>query len=169
MRSLLTSVGCLAVLASAAPAAEQVDYLRDVKPILAKNCIGCHGAGKAKGKLRLDTAAMALKGGRSGAAVVPGKSGESTLIQSVTDTGDVPKMPPKGRLRADQVAVLKNWIEQGAKAPANEAAAAPGAAPVVKKGGDDDDDDKGRGDRRKRRGRDRMRREREREREKDDD
>lgn len=114
----------LAFLVLAAPswaAALPVNYLRDIKPLLAKHCFSCHGARKQKGNLRLDTAAAALQGGDSGAAIVPGKSQASPLVQSLIGGGDIPRMPPKGpRLTAAQIALLKAWIDSGAKAPLQE-------------------------------------------------
>jgi hypothetical protein len=103
-------------------AAEPVDYVRDVKPILKASCYSCHGSREQKGKLRLDTVAFALKGGRSGPALVPGKSGESLLIEKVA-LGNSPKRmppPPKTCLAEKQIDLIKTWIDQGAKAPANE-------------------------------------------------
>jgi hypothetical protein len=114
----------LLLLTPPAFAADPVDYLRDVKPILAARCSACHGPDKQRSGLRLDTAAAVLKGGNSGPAVVPGKSGSSRLIQAVTGAADVPAMPPKGpRLAAAEVERLRAWIDQGARAPAGEAAA----------------------------------------------
>jgi hypothetical protein len=115
----------LLLLTGSLCAAEPVDYRRDIKPILATHCYACHGPDKQRSGLRLDTAAAALKGGNSGPAVVPGKSDASRLIQAVTAAADVPVMPPKGpRLRPAEVERLRAWIDQGAAAPANEAAAA---------------------------------------------
>src|SRR5215475_1616385 len=107
-----------------APAAEGVDYTRDVKPILKKNCTTCHGGAKQRSGLRLDTARGALQGGNAGPAVVPGKSDTSRLIHAVTGTHNVVAMPPKGkpRLSAAEIALLKRWIDDGAHAPANEVA-----------------------------------------------
>jgi mono/diheme cytochrome c family protein len=103
-------------------AAEPVDYLRDVKPILAANCYACHGAEKQRSGLRLDTAAALLHGGNAGPAAVPGKSADSLLVKAVTGADDVKVMPPKGpRLTAAQVATLRAWIDGGARAPAGEA------------------------------------------------
>src|SRR4051795_9247049 len=86
-------------------AADTVDYTRDIKPILTKNCTTCHGAAKQRSGLRLDTAKAALEGGNSGPVVVAGKSAASRLIHAVTGTQDAPKMPPKGaRLDATQIA-----------------------------------------------------------------
>jgi mono/diheme cytochrome c family protein len=133
--------------------------VRDVKPILAARCYSCHGGGKQRGGLRLDTAAAILKGGDAGPAVVPGKSGDSPLFLCLTPGNDVRRMPPKGPgLDAAQIAVLKSWIDAGAKAPAKEAAAAANG------GGDERD----RRFRRFRREREREEREEHRRRERDD-
>ncbi len=107
-------------------AGEPVDYLRDIKPILARNCYGCHGPDQQRSGLRLDTAAAALKGGDSGKVIVPGQSGASKLIKAVSGIDDVVVMPLKGEpLSAKQIALLKSWIDEGAKAPKGEAAAKP--------------------------------------------
>jgi hypothetical protein len=87
MKVLLPSLLSFAFLANALTAAEPVDYLRDVKPILAKNCFACHGARKQRSGLRLDTAAAMHQGGNSGSALVPGQSNASRLIQAVTGAG----------------------------------------------------------------------------------
>jgi hypothetical protein len=119
-RLLLASAAALLSL-SPALAAEPVDYLRDVKPILRERCYACHGALKQKAKLRLDTAALAMTGGRTGPAVEPGKSAASLLLERVSDPDDRRRMPPEGKpLTTEQVALLKAWIEQGAKAPQDE-------------------------------------------------
>src|SRR5437899_2105746 len=112
--SLATPVCC---------ADEPVDYLSDVKPLLAQHCNGCHGAKMQKAKLRLDTAALARKGGASGPAIVAGKADESLLIQALKGTNDVTQMPyKKPPLPQGQVRLLTAWINQGAKAPADEVA-----------------------------------------------
>src|SRR5262249_43055438 len=105
--------------APAARAADQADYLRDVKPILSARCYPCHGALRQKAKLRLDTGALIRKGGRSGPAVVPGKSAASLLIDAVTGK-DRARMPPEDEgpaLSERQIALLKAWIDRGANAP----------------------------------------------------
>ena len=113
---------CLALTSgSAVLAADAVDYTRDIKPILTKNCTSCHGAAKQRSGLRLDSARGALQGGDAGPAIVPGKSGDSRLLRAVSGVKDIPVMPPKGpRLKAQEVALLKRWIDEGAKAPAVE-------------------------------------------------
>jgi mono/diheme cytochrome c family protein len=119
----------IALIALAGPtlAAPAVDYFRDIKPILTTTCVKCHGADQQKGGLRLDTTAAALKGGEKGPAIKPGKSAESLLIQVVEGThADIARMPYKKSPLSDaQIALLKAWIAQGAKAPADEKPAAP--------------------------------------------
>jgi hypothetical protein len=97
-----------------------VDYLREVKPILAARCTSCHGAIRQKASLRLDTAELMRRGGDSGPAVVPGKSNESLLIDRVTGAQGLDRMPPESEgvaLGAGEIALLRAWIDQGAKAP----------------------------------------------------
>jgi mono/diheme cytochrome c family protein len=103
-----------AEIAAADP--KPVDFVDDVLPIVQKHCFSCHGEDKQESGLRLDLKKDALKGGDSGAVIVPGKSGHSRLIDLVSGK-DGELMPPadKGeRLTAAQIAVLKNWIDQGA-------------------------------------------------------
>lgn len=98
----------------------QIDFTRDVRPILSEHCFRCHGpdAGRRKGKLRLDTSdgarAIAGSGER---AIVPGKPDESELIRRVNSDDPEERMPPphtKKRLSPAQIAALKAWVEQGA-------------------------------------------------------
>src|SRR5262245_1285859 len=114
--TLLLSVG-------ASLADRPVEYLRDVKPILAARCYACHGALQQKAKLRLDAAALMVQGGRSGPAIAPGKSSASLLIQHVSAADGASRMPPESEgegLKDAQIALLKAWIDQGAKAPADD-------------------------------------------------
>ena len=104
--------------ASAAP----VDYVREVKPLLAEACNKCHGASQQKGDLRLDTAVFALKGGKAGPSFKSGNAADSLLIQVIEGRhDDIERMPyKKPPMSAAQIALLKAWIDQGAKAPADE-------------------------------------------------
>ncbi len=116
----LLVVGLLALPVSLR-AAEPVDYVRDIKPLLKSRCYACHGALKQNAKLRLDTAAALRKGGKHGPALQPGDAARSLLLERITATEETERMPPQGTpLTAQQIALLKTWIEQGAKAPANE-------------------------------------------------
>ena len=114
--AVLTSV----VLHSAARAAE-VDFNRDIRPILAANCLKCHGIddGARKSKLRLDVRETATGAAKSGKrAIVPGQPDRSELVRRVfaQDADDV--MPPASAhlvLGDHQKQVLRDWIAQGAK------------------------------------------------------
>ncbi len=95
-----------------------VDFVRDVRPILQRACLRCHGPEKQKGEYRLDLRQVALKGGESYAPnIIPGKSVDSPLIRFVSGGGDL-VMPPEGeRLSTADVSTLRTWIDQGAKWP----------------------------------------------------
>ena len=109
------------LMASASHAANDVDYLRDIKPILKSRCFACHGALKQEAALRLDTALLILKGGESGPAISRGKSVDSYLMERVSAEDVSDRMPPEGEpLTDEQIALLKAWIDQGADAPRGE-------------------------------------------------
>lgn len=121
MRTTRAALAAILMLNSGlALAAGPIDYQRDVKPILAGRCYACHGALQQKGKLRVDAVALMIQGGRSGPAVSPGKSAESLLIQHVTAAAGARRMPPESEgegLKQREIALLRTWIDQGAKAP----------------------------------------------------
>ena len=104
-------------------ASEPVDYVRQIKPLLAARCFSCHGALKQESGLRVDTAAAMRTGGDSGPAAVPGKSGESLMVARCADLDPATRMPPENEaspLDAEQLALLRAWIDQGAAGPADE-------------------------------------------------
>jgi len=116
---------CLLLCCIARPlvAADAIDYARDIRPILAAHCIKCHGPDDQRSGLRLDAVSTAVEGGNSGAAIVPGKSDESLLVKAITGADDVSAMPPEDagpRLSAEQVAIVRRWIDEGAPAPADD-------------------------------------------------
>jgi hypothetical protein len=122
MRGLLTiAVGA----AFAQSPADRFEML--VRPVIVKNCFPCHAA-STMGGLRLDSRDAILKGGKSGAAVVPGKPEQSLLIQAVAQTHARLKMPPGGKLSDADVAALTNWVREGAEFPAAKVPAT--AAPI---------------------------------------
>ncbi len=119
----------LAILPMVGVAAEgsPVDYASQVKPILTRHCVSCHGATKPKGGLRLDTAAAALLGGDSGPVVLAGRGEESPIVAAVRGKGDIERMPLKRPPLPDaEIKLLRDWIDQGPKAIAGER---PGIAP----------------------------------------
>jgi cytochrome c553 len=117
----LLSIACLALSGGNLLADEGLDFASDVQPILAAHCYECHGAETQESGLRLDRTDMRMLGGNSGAAIVPGKSGESLLIKAVRGTDGAAKMPPEDPpLSAEEIAVLVRWIDAGATAPPDE-------------------------------------------------
>lgn len=107
---------------SAIASEEKVDYVRDVKSLFKSRCYACHGALKQEGGLRLDTVADAIKGGESGRAIKEGDPKSSYLIERIADSDESSRMPQEGSpLSAEEIAKIKKWIEQGAKAPTNDA------------------------------------------------
>ncbi len=96
------------------PATRKVDFIKDIQPILEASCIKCHGRGQAKGGFRMDTRETFLAAADSGPAAIPGKSAESYLIELVMGFDPDTVMPQKGsKLKPDQIALLRAWIDQG--------------------------------------------------------
>ncbi|MEO8493538.1 MAG: PSD1 and planctomycete cytochrome C domain-containing protein [Planctomycetota bacterium] len=117
---LVASLLCLAFLTDRANAAD-VDYLREVKPILHERCFACHGALKQEASLRLDTGLLIRQGGDSGAAIEPGQSTASLLVARVAAASEDERMPPEGKpLTPEQIELLKRWIDGGAVSPTDE-------------------------------------------------
>ncbi|MDB4453844.1 DUF1553 domain-containing protein [bacterium] len=110
-----------ALLAVASAASSQgalgdVDFERDVAPILAARCIECHGPEKQNQGLRLDLRAAAFAGGDSGEpGFVPGQSLRSEVFRRIDPEDEFDVMPPSGEpLTAGEVALIKRWIDEGA-------------------------------------------------------
>ena len=104
--------------AGAAAQTTAIDFDRDVKPLLRDKCVGCHGPSQQNGGLRLDRRQSALLGGASGVGIIPGNSSRSPLIWRVSGPSVFgPQMPPTGPLRADDIAMLKTWVDRGASWP----------------------------------------------------
>jgi hypothetical protein len=103
------------------PAPAEIEYFeKEVRPLLANHCYQCHSVDtKQKGGLLLDSREALLTGGDTGPAVVPGKAAESRLVAAIRyDDVDL-KMPPKGKLKDEEIAILTKWIDSGAKWPAS--------------------------------------------------
>jgi hypothetical protein len=114
---------CFAVRGAAdeiAPSSEQIEYFESkVRPLLVEHCYECHSlsAKKLKGGLKLDSREAALKGGDSGASLVPGDSAKSLIVDAVRWKSF--EMPPKGKLAAEQIEILSRWVDSGAAWPAD--------------------------------------------------
>ena len=93
------------------------EFETQVRPILATQCLKCHGDHKQEGGLRLDTRDAILKGGESGPALVPSHADQSLLMEAVRYESF--EMPPSGQLRDKQIRQLQRWIDMGAFWPEN--------------------------------------------------
>jgi len=122
MRSTVAYALCTLMLSVPSALAAEVDYAGDIKPILKARCYACHGALRQKSDLRLDAAQFIRRGGEGGPIFEPGNSAASTIIERVSDSGEL-RMPPAHEgeaLSAVQIASLKRWIDAGAPAPDTE-------------------------------------------------
>lgn len=122
---------CLCLIATGAAAAEaldpsalpppaqiNIDYARDIRPILESTCLRCHGPLKTKSYFRLDNRDSALEGGDHGVDILPGNSAKSPLVYYAARLVPDMEMPPNGKgepLTKVQVALLRAWIDQGAR------------------------------------------------------
>lgn len=115
---LCCSTVLLLIAAGPAIAADPPDFNTEVLPVFRKYCNGCHNDKDAEGGLVLANFAATLKGGDNGAALVPGKSGDSRLWKML-DGSLEPKMPPEDQPapKPAELAVIRAWIDAGAKAP----------------------------------------------------
>lgn len=100
--------------------AEKLEFFESkIRPLFVEHCSECHGNGKSKGGLSLETKDAARRGGDSGPAFTPGKPEEGLLIEALLHTGDI-KMPPAGRLSDSQIADVRKWLQLGAPWPADQ-------------------------------------------------
>lgn len=99
-----------------------VDFEREVVPFLRDNCFSCHCKTTTKGGLSMESPELMIKGGDTGPSLKPGKGAESLLLQAAAHQDDDLKMPPRENkakaknLTPAQLALLRLWIDQGAKA-----------------------------------------------------
>ncbi len=108
----------LLLIAFSAQSSADSDFERDVHPIFAARCFACHGGDKRSGGLSLQGYGDVLKGGRNGAAVLPGHSADSLLIRRLTANSS--RMPASGPpLTTQEIAIITKWIDDGAR-PAAE-------------------------------------------------
>lgn len=100
--------------------AAEIDFYRDVYPILKANCIACHNKTTTKAELSMETPELMQKGGESGPGIIPGKSADSLIAKAAAHLDDL-LMPPKKNkagavdLTPSELALLRTWIDQGAK------------------------------------------------------
>src|SRR5262245_6062050 len=132
LRTAIAAVLLAPSFASAAepePDAKQVEFFESkIRPVLVDHCYKCHSADaekqkKLKGEFKLDTKADLLKGGPTGAAIVPGKPKDGTLLKSLHYDDENLQMPPKGKLPDAVIADFEKWIADGAADSRVDAAA----------------------------------------------
>jgi cytochrome c553 len=107
------------LLLLAASSALAVDFVTDIEPVFADRCLECHGPDKQKSQFRLDRLANLLSGGNTGEpAVMPGSPESSFLLKLIKHEESEMEMPPKGDpLTVAQIALIGQWIQEGAKTP----------------------------------------------------
>ncbi len=106
-----------AITIQSGAAADKEDHFeRHVRPLLIERCHKCHAGAEAKGGLRLDSRAAALKGGDTGAAIDVVRPEASVLLQAVRHENGL-EMPPDGKLTAAQIEALSKWVREGAVWP----------------------------------------------------
>lgn len=99
------------------PTKADLHFEQAIRPLLVAKCLKCHGEKKQEGDLRLDSREAILKGGESGAAMVPGKPEESLLIEAIKYESF--EMPPTGQLAAKDIQNFERWIREDAAWPKN--------------------------------------------------
>jgi mono/diheme cytochrome c family protein len=114
----------------AEPAVQGIEFFeKRIRPLLTENCHQCHGAKKQESGLALNSVAGIRNGGDRGPAIVTGEPDASVLIQAVRYTDDDLKMPPRGKLKNEQIADLVAWVKLGAPLPADDTPAIAAAKP----------------------------------------
>ncbi len=111
----------IATAEPASVAGSTIDFARDIRPLLERSCLDCHGEKKPRGGFSLRSREAVLKGGNTGEpAVVPGRSTASHLLRYVSDQVEDLEMPPLRRrdeypaLTNEEVERLRKWIDDGA-------------------------------------------------------
>ncbi len=130
----ISSAACAFSHAADKPSPADIEFFETkVRPVLAKNCYGCHASETKSpmGGLFLDSQNGMLTGGKSGPAIVPGKPDDSLLIRAIRYQGR--KMPPSGQLSDAAIADLEKWVAMGAPDPREAAAACKRLRPSTSK------------------------------------
>ena len=120
----LTLLFVLPLLGSApADVSRETFFELKVRPVLATDCLPCHGGKKTSSGLKVDSRAALLKGGDRGPAIAPGDPDGSLLVQAIRRTHDEVKMPPepKKRLSDEVISAFAKWVADGAVWPAGQA------------------------------------------------
>lgn len=117
---------------------QSLSYYKDILPIFRAACIGCHGDKNPSGGLTLSSYASLMKGGKGGAALIPGNSRDSRLVRYLLGTLQ-PQMPIGGSLKPAEIERIRRWIDAGAiegvrretQGVSNKSSRPPVASPVM--------------------------------------
>jgi mono/diheme cytochrome c family protein len=121
MRHPICWLAIVTILFAGPLAAEPIDYVGQVKPILQQHCFACHGPLKQEAELRLDAGRLLKAGGESGSVVVAGEPDQSLLLERILETDPDLRMPQEGTpLSADEIDVLSRWVAEGASFPKDD-------------------------------------------------
>jgi Protein of unknown function (DUF1553)/Protein of unknown function (DUF1549)/Planctomycete cytochrome C len=116
--AVLTCVASVGAVRADSQGPEGIEFFeKKVRPILVEKCQKCHGSERQKGGLRLDSSAAAFKGGETGPVIVAGHPEKSELVRAVNYEADGFQMPPTGKLDAESIGVLTDWVRRGAPWP----------------------------------------------------
>jgi hypothetical protein len=111
----------VAVLSLGSTSADEIDFERDIRPLLLDRCSDCHGPDLQESQLRLDVRHRALRGSEFGPVIVAGKATASPLIERVTHADEDRRMPPGEALATHEIDLLRRWIDGGASWPESQA------------------------------------------------
>ena len=112
MQKILAVMLVLSTFVAGQEKAREINYARDVEPIFKANCVACHRHDERMGGLSLETYDEMMKGGAHGHAVMAGDAAASRLVQMV-DGKIEPRMPLGGKLKPEEIATIKAWVEAG--------------------------------------------------------
>src|SRR5215204_3522135 len=126
----VTFLSVSAVAVAATDIAGQEFFEKSIRPLFVERCYECHSAQskKLKGGLKVDTLEDLLKGGDTGPAIVAGDAEASLLIKAVRWSDPDVEMPPKNKLKPEQIAALEKWVKMGAPHTGKAATPAPAEA-----------------------------------------
>ncbi|MFN0111386.1 MAG: eIF2A-related protein [Blastocatellia bacterium] len=123
-------IALIGFLPSARAVQSLPDYAKQIEPLLLEKCVACHNHTTRKGDLNLESYAGLMNGGKRGAAIVRGKSSESLLVKMIEGTVK-PRMPLGDELSADEIKLIKAWIDAGAVGPNAAMAKAETVSPEI--------------------------------------
>ena len=124
----LVLLALAATFAATLAFSQNAGLFREVQPVFAETCSGCHGAKVQMGGLRLDEKTAAFAGGKSGKVILPGDAANSPILQRLTGAGGLERMPFQSPpLPPEKIELVRRWIDAGAVWPDTATAS---AAPV---------------------------------------